>query len=193
VRSDRNDVRADETNLVIDAGILAFIQWCERRGVFKLIDLRLPLPGTNGYTASDMIKALWAAVLTRKGRVVLAVTDELCTNDGMRGILRLRRMPWAAAVADWLRRLAGVELRHAHGAPCRGGVADGLVRIQNLFYELTGQCLKVLQTWLHRVLNFDAMVMPEEKKYAEWAHDKQCGTMAILTSARVFCKLLATR
>jgi len=101
--------------------------------VFKLIDLRLPLPGTNGYTASDMIKALWAAVLTRKGRAVLAMIDELRTNEGMRAILGLRRMPSSAAVADWLRQLAGVELRHAHGTPCRGGVADGLVRIKNLF------------------------------------------------------------
>jgi len=105
VRIDRIAVCADESNLVVDAGILAFMQWCERRGVFKLSDQRLPHPGTNGYTASDVVKALWAAVLTRKGRTVLAVIDELRRNDGMRAILGLRRMPSAAASADWLRRL----------------------------------------------------------------------------------------
>jgi len=34
---------ADETQCVTDAGILAFMQWCERRGPCTLIDQRVPL------------------------------------------------------------------------------------------------------------------------------------------------------
>jgi len=89
--------------------------------MYKLIDQRLPHPGTNGYTASDVVKALWAAVLTRKGRTVLAVIDELRTNDGVRAILGLRRRPSAAAVADAAQRCGGI-CRRAVGrvpaAPC---------------------------------------------------------------------------
>jgi len=110
-----------------------------------------------------VVKTLSAAVLTRKERSVLAVIDELHRNDGMRAIFRLRQ-------------LAEVELRHAwHAVPRWRGRPIGAHVKSPL--QSPRQCLKALRTWLHRVLDFDTMVIPKEKKYAVWRYDTLRGTM----------------
>ena len=176
-RIDRIIVCADETNLVDHAGVLAFMQWCEQRGVLRLMAQRLPLSGTNGYTAEDMIKTLWAAVLLNNGRTVFSTIDDLRHNAGVAAMLGMQQLPSSSAVADWLRRLAGVELRHQHGTPRRTGVAGGLDGAQNLFCELTAECLRALRPQLSGTLDFDASVIPEQKRYAQWTYEKQRGSM----------------
>lgn len=176
-RIDRIRVCADETNLVDHAGVLAFMQWCEQRGSLQLMAQRLPPSGTNGYTAQDMIKTLWTAVLLHHGQTVFSTIDDLRHNAGVAALLGMQQLPSSRAVADWFRRLAGVELRHQHGTPRRGGAAGGLDGVQNLFYELTAECLRALQPHLSGMLDFDASVIPEQKRSAQWTYEKQRGSM----------------
>ncbi len=176
-RIDRIVVTADDTTVVGHAGLISFMQWCARRGVFRLAARRLPTPGTTGYPVEDMLKTLWTALLLRGGREVLDVINDLRCNSGLVAMLGMEAMPSSTAVADWLRRLAGVELRHDGGARRRTGWEHGLAQVQNLFYELTAEVLRALRSTLSRTLDFDASVIPERKKYAAWTYEKELGTM----------------
>lgn len=187
IRIDHINVCTDETQLVDHAGVVTFFQWCERRGTLRRVRRRLPEAGTNGYTAADMVKTLWAGVLLRTRGTVFTTIDALRRNAGMAALLGMRQLPSSSAVADWLRRLAGVELRHPHGEPQRGGVADGVEITQNLFYELTAEGMRATRAYVSGTLDFDASVIPEQKRYAQWTYEKERGTMGYFAFMDGFC------
>lgn len=170
---DRIVVEAGDALLVGHAGVVAFVQWCVRKGIFRMVAKRLPTPGSTGYPAEDMVLALWVAVLLRGSLTVLEAVDVLRGNEGLVALLGMERMPSSTALADWLRRLGGVELR----GEGRGGWEDGLRKVQDLFYETAAQVLRELRGVVDRTLDFDPMCIEESKKYAQWMYTGERGTM----------------
>ena len=170
---DRIVVEAGDALLVGHAGMLAFVQWCVRKGILMLIAKRLPAAGSTGYPAEDMLLTLWVAVLLRGSQTVLETIDALRRNAGLVALLGMKEMPSSTAVADWLRRLAEVELRGKERSGCEGG----LEMVQNLFYEIAERVLRELRGVVDRTLDFDAVCHPESKKYAEWMYTGERGTM----------------
>lgn len=170
---DRILVEAGDALLVGHAGVIAFVQWLERKGVLRMVAKRLPAAGSTGYPPEDMLLTLWVAVLLRGRQTVLETIDALRRNTGLVALLGMKEMPSSTTVADWLRRLAEVELRGKE----RGGCEDGLKMAQNLFYEIAGRVLRELRGAVDRTLDFDAVCHPESKKYAEWMYTGERGTM----------------
>lgn len=176
-RIDRIEVAANDTTIVGHAGLASFIQWAEHRAVFQLAAARLPGPGSNGYAVEDLLKTLWAALLLRGRRTVLQTIDDLRQNRGVVAILGMTSMPSACTMADWLRRLGNVELRHNGDQPALGGWPDGLTCTQNYFYEMTTHILRALAATLSGTLDFDAMLIEEEKKYSQTSYTGERGSM----------------
>lgn len=173
---DRIEVEAGDELLVAHAGLLAFVQWCVRKGILRLIAMRLPAAGSTGYPVEDMLLTLWVAVLLRGNQTVLEMIDTLRQNKGLVALLGMKEMPSSTAVADLLRRLAEVELRGKE----RGGWENGLQKVQDLFYENVAQVLRELRGAVDRTLDFDAMCIAESKKYAPWMYTGERGTMGYL-------------
>ena len=84
---DRIVVEAGDALLVGHAGMLAFVQWCVRKGILMLIAKRLPAAGSTGYPAEDMLLTLWVAVLLRGSQTVLETIDALRRNAGLVALL----------------------------------------------------------------------------------------------------------
>ncbi|MCY3018322.1 MAG: IS1380 family transposase [Planctomycetota bacterium] len=173
---DRIEVEAGDELLVAHAGLLAFVQWCVRKGILRLIAKRLPAAGSTGYPPEDMVLTLWVAMLLRGSRTVLETVDTLRRNAGLMALLGMKEMPSSTTMADWLRRLGEVELRGEE----RSGCADGLRKVQDLFYESAAQVLRELRGVVDRTLDFDAMCIAESKQYAEWMYTGERGTMSYL-------------
>jgi hypothetical protein len=170
---DRIEVEAGDELLVAHAGLLAFVQWCVRKGIIRLIAKRLPAAGSTGYPPEDMVLTLWVAVLLRGSRTVLETVDTLRRNAGLVALLGMKEMPSSTTLADWLRRLGGVEMRDGE----RSGCEAGLQMVQNLFYETAARVLHELRGVVDRTLDFDAVCHPESKEYAQWMYTGERGTM----------------
>ena len=180
---DRIVVEAGDALLVGHAGVVRFVQWCVQKGIFRLVAKRLPAAGSTGYPAEDMALTLWVAVLLCGRRTVLETVDDLRGNAGLVAMLGMERMPSSTALADWLRRGAGVELR----GDGRGGWEDGLRMVQDLCCEMAAQVLRELRGVVDRTLDFDASCIAESKAYAPWMYTGERGTMGYFAFVGSVC------
>lgn len=182
---DRIVVVAGDALLVGHAGVIAFVLWCRRKGLFRLIAKRLPPAGSTGYPVEDMLLTLWVAVLLRGNQTVMETVEALRGNEGLLALLEMLQMPSATALGDWLRRVAGVELRGKE----RGGWEDGLRMVQDLFYEMAAQVLREMRGVVDRTLDFDASCIEESKRYSEWMYTGERGTMGYFAFVGSVCMM----
>ena len=94
---DRILVRAGDVAIVGHAGVIAFVQWLERKGVLRMVAKRLSGSGSTGYPAEHMLLTLWVAVLLCGGRSVLETIDALRGNRGLVTMLGMEQMPSSSA------------------------------------------------------------------------------------------------
>jgi len=179
LRVDTLAVAAGADDLTGHAGLLAIATFLERSGIIRLVQRRLPASlSANGYSAADMLLTIWVNILVHRGAATLQTIDHLRANPAVLRLLKMKRMPAATTVADWLRRMANVERTTEDDVPVYDGYADGLTRMQNCLYEITLLTLKRLRAFLPDVLDYDAVTIPEEKAYDQKMYTGDRGSMA---------------
>ncbi|MCX7002643.1 MAG: IS1380 family transposase [bacterium] len=179
LRIDTVAVAAGADDLTGHAGLLAIVTFLERTGIIRLVRQRLPATmSANGYSAADILLTIWVNILVHRGAATLQTIDHLRANPAVLRLLKMKQMPSATTVGDWLRRMANVERTTEDGVPVYDGYADGLTRMQNCMYEITLLTLKRLRALLPDVLDYDAVTILEEKAYDMKMYTGEWGSMA---------------
>lgn len=125
LRIDTLTVAAGADDLTGHAGLLPIVTFLERTGIIRLVRQRLPANmSANGYSAADILLTIWVNILVHRGAATLQTIDHLRANPAVLRLLKMKCMPSATTVGDWLRRMANVERTTEHGAPVYDGYAE---------------------------------------------------------------------
>ena len=171
-----NKIKIETTskNLIDCAGIIPFMLFLNKFGFFKLVDKRLHLPKRiEGYRASDIIKIIFANILIFSSNPRLQNIDLLRENEGLKMILEMKDIPSSTTVGRFLYKYANVNLNKKNE---RLGHENGLELLGNLFCETAVITLKEMGKDINPVLDIDAFIIDENKKYSKWTYKKGKGT-----------------
>jgi hypothetical protein len=185
------DVEACEGDLVETAGLGVVMRFMDGTGFFKCCDRRLPVSVSNSaYAPSTYIKTLFAlCILYPDSSAPLERIDDIRQSRAVRRSLRLKEIPTAKSVGDWLRRMANREVMGTRedGLTEYGGYEDGLERMQGVHYETAGKVLKGMKGVLSSMLDFDACAITGSKKCDVRMYTGERGTMSYLAFIDSIC------
>lgn len=177
-------IEASERGMIDVGGLCEVISFAEKLGFFRLIDKRLPLPQrSDGYYPSDFVKCFIALQFISRTDVTLDTLTILRDNHALKKALKMKEIPSASALGDFLRRMSYTEAQKTvpghenETLVLRGGHADGLARMQDLFSEFSVLTLKRLGRNISNTLDVDAFVIEENKAYSAWTYKNKKGTM----------------
>lgn len=178
LRIDKIEITASEEELTGHGGLLPVVEFLVKKGMVKLINKRLPSPGSgNGYSAAEFLITLWVNVLVFGKEATLSTIDDLGMNKATLRMLKMKKMPSSSAAGDFLRRMANREAHKEDGEWVYSGYADGMTRMQNLFCETTVLVLKKMAGDAAGMLDYDAIALSENKRYNRTMYNGEKGTM----------------
>lgn len=196
VRVDSVEVSATQTNMVGGCGLVLFMKYLKRAGIFRMLNDRLPKPESNaGYQPEVYVKTLWALKLLYPDvNAPLTRIDEMRESKAIKRALMSKDIPCSEAMGDWLRRLARCERigRSEDGNTILGGYEDGLERARDLFYEVAGEVMGRMSSESGETLDFDASCIYGEKKCDEWMYNDAKGSMSYLAFIGRICVMAET-
>jgi len=165
-------VQATENNLINCAGIAAFINYCKKINLFKLIDTRLHSPErSDGFMPSDFFKVFIALNFIYGNDLTLSKINLLRENLGVIKVLDMRRIPSESAIGDFLHRYANVESiktkDESTNKNVRGGFDDGFKLMGDLFCEVAVMAMQKTNVQNGATLDFDAFIIEENKQYSK--------------------------
>ncbi len=174
-------VQATENNLINCAGIAAFINYCKKINLFKLIDTRLHSPErSDGFMPSDFFKVFIALNFIYGNDSTLSKINLLRENLGVIKVLDMRRIPSESAIGDFLHRYANVESiktkDESTNKNVRGGFDDGFKLMGDLFCEVAVMAMQKTNVQNGATLDFDAFIIEENKQYSKYTYKKVKGT-----------------
>ena len=184
LRVDSVEVNATQLNVIGGCGLALFMKYLRRKGFFRMLNFRLPVSLSNaGYKSEVYVKTLFALKLLYPDvNAPLSRIDEMRKSKAIKQALFVRDIPCSVAVGDWLRRLAYCERigQLDDGSAVLGGYTDGLRRSQALFYEVTGEVLRMMGKELGATLDFDASCIFGDKRCDKWMYNEAKGSMSYL-------------
>ena len=184
IRVDIIEVIATQLNLLESCGLPILIKYLTKLGFFRALCRYLPVSRSNsGYGADVYVKTLWALKLLYPDvNAPLSRIDEMRKSKAVLRALQINSMPYSGAVGDWLRRMGNCECiaTAIDKSAILGGYADGLERMQELFYGVTNAIMKTMGKELGDTLDFDASCIYGGKSCDRWMYNKETGSMSYL-------------
>jgi len=156
-----------EEELTAQGGLSLLAEYNHGMGLKKLVDLHLPVAGSNrGYSPSVFADTL--VLMLQGGGRSLEDTRELNRESSLLGLLGRKDIPDPDTMGDWLRRM---------GDPATGG--KGLAGLGVVRDEINRRILR-RDGIEEYTLDADATFVAGEKRDAHWSYLKEKGYMPML-------------
>jgi len=156
-------LRPSKETLTAQSGLALFGKFCQRIGLSKTVREQLPPPGSNrGYHPDAYVLPL--VMMLHAGGRYLEDIRAICKDKGLCRLLKIKTIPEAGSIGDWLRRMGENE-----------GI-DGLANVNKW----------VIAQTLHSVdhkkltLDIDATGIVAHKFEAQYTYKKFKGYMPIV-------------
>ena len=149
--------------ITANAGLALLGEFCEGIGFGKLLDKKLPKPGSAvGYTPGAYVTPL--ILMLNGGGQALEDLREIRNDAALRELLGLDEMPSSDATGDWLRRM---------------GLGKGLSRLAEVNQELVRMGLE-RDGFSEYTLDIDATQIVAQKRDARLTYKGERGYMPIV-------------